>query len=87
MKKTAITIAFALSACISGTAFGAGHSQNPVQCSISCNQGYSQCMASGVDWSLVSSVDEASGRMSSNMSAARACREEATACYSHCLQK
>ena len=80
MKRTAIALAFAMSVGTSGAAFA----QNAISCSISCGTAYNQCMANGVDWSFVTTASEMSSRMSSNMSAARSCREEATACYAGC---
>lgn len=82
MKKLTIALAFACTAALGGPALA--QDANPVSCSIGCGTSYNQCLASNVDWSLVTNPGEASDRMSSNMSAARGCREDAAACYASC---
>ena len=82
MKKLTIALAFACTTMLGGAAIA--QDANPVSCSIACGTAYNQCLATNVDWSLATSPGEASDRMSSNMSAARGCREEAAACYASC---
>jgi len=83
MTKISIALAFAFSAGL-GAVNSAAAGGNPLSCTISCAQEYNQCIASGIDWSLVSSPSEIGSRTASNMSSAGSCGSDVAACYSGC---
>ncbi len=86
MKKTAITLSFALAlgSGLAGNAFAAGHSASPMQCMANCNMEYNACLMAGVDTTMAMTPQEGMDKIQMNMMAGAECNDGVRACYSHC---
>ena len=61
-----------------------GSLSEAMSCHASCSSGHMQCLADGLDYSLVSSPQEGAERFQSNLSVRQECASASAACHADC---